>query len=291
MATPLYDALVTKVRDWSNKKEVATIPDSVIQDCLRYSADECYRLLRVPPLEFSAQYTISADNNNNNDNVSIIEMPSDMTEFIYLRDLPEVAGNYAKVYNQITDSRTFLDPYAENYCRWSWMWKEDSIWIKPRLSVGDELEICYYRRLPALDALFTVTPNNYQLGVIDANQLYLNLVVSGGTNLYFAGVGSLERVFATSAEATVYGVSIGQPTVTTKMYEGKEAPNWLRDSNERLLIWGALYHVGAYLFDDIMERRYEKKFIENIASLNNEEKFRRAKGGNVQVNVNTNGLI
>jgi len=37
MATPRYDALVAKVRDWSNKPEVNTIPDSVIQDCLSYS--------------------------------------------------------------------------------------------------------------------------------------------------------------------------------------------------------------------------------------------------------------
>jgi hypothetical protein len=40
-----------------------------------------------------------------------------------------------------------------------------------------------------------------------------------------------------------------------------------------------------------MEQRYEKKFAENVFSLNKEEKWRRASGGNVQVNFNTNGLI
>jgi hypothetical protein len=40
-----------------------------------------------------------------------------------------------------------------------------------------------------------------------------------------------------------------------------------------------------------MEARYEKKFLEDIFSLNKEEKFRRASGGNVAINVNTNGLI
>jgi hypothetical protein len=40
-----------------------------------------------------------------------------------------------------------------------------------------------------------------------------------------------------------------------------------------------------------MELRYEKKFTENVFSLNKEEKWRRASGGNVQVNFNTQGLI
>jgi hypothetical protein len=67
--------------------------------------------------------------------------------------------------------------------------------------------------------------------------------------------------------------------------------NWLRDQNERLLIWGALYNLGAYLFDDKMEQRYKERFTENVFSLNKEEKWRRASGGNVQINFNTNGLI
>ena len=75
------------------------------------------------------------------------------------------------------------------------------------------------------------------------------------------------------------------------MYIGKEVDNWLRDQNERLLAWGALYGLGAYLFDDKMEQRYAGKFQENIESLNKEEKWRRSLGRNVQINFNTNGLI
>jgi hypothetical protein len=40
-----------------------------------------------------------------------------------------------------------------------------------------------------------------------------------------------------------------------------------------------------------MEQRYQMKFTENIFSLNKEEKWRRASGGNVQTNFNTGGLI
>ena len=63
MPTPRYDALVDKVRDWSNKPEVNTIPNSVIQDCLGYSADECYRTLRIPPLEATVTYTVESTDN------------------------------------------------------------------------------------------------------------------------------------------------------------------------------------------------------------------------------------
>ena len=63
MATPRFDALVAKVRDWSNKPEVNTIPDSVIQSCLSYAADESYRLLRIPPLEETVIYTITSQDN------------------------------------------------------------------------------------------------------------------------------------------------------------------------------------------------------------------------------------
>ena len=58
MATPRFDALVAKVRDWSNKPEVNTIPDSVIQSCLSYAADEAYRLLRIPPLEETGKVVV-----------------------------------------------------------------------------------------------------------------------------------------------------------------------------------------------------------------------------------------
>lgn len=299
MPTPLYDGLVKKVRDWSNRKEVATIPTSVIQDCLGYSADESYRLLRVPPLEGIATYTIVASDNDNESVVgypnstkyTTIPIPADLTEFIYIRQKASSGNQLGEVFNEVTDARTFFDAYAEKYSRFNWMYLDGKVFIHPQLEVDTVLEVHYYRRLPDLDALYSVVPVNYVLGTLDANQLYLTLVMSGGTNLYFAGAGGKQQVFASLAEAQVYANTQPITTVTTKMYEGKEAPNWLRDQNERTLIFGALYHVGAYLFDDNMEARYEKKFMENIASLNKEEKFRKARGGNVRQSFNSGGLI
>jgi len=289
MATPLYDALVAKVRDWSNKPEVSTIPNSVIQDCLKYSADEAYRLLRIPPLEEIVTYTVEASDNigeeNSGTSYTTFNIPEDLTQFIYVRTL-ESATNQSKMFNEITDKRSFFDPYAESYSSNRWIWQEGKIYIKPQLEVGTILEIHYYKRLPSLNAVYNVVPLNYLVSLSDELQPYLDLVVSGGTNLYFSTSGGVTRVFSTSEEAASY-----DSTVTAKMYVGKEVSNWLRDQNERLVIWGALYNLGAYIFDDSMEKRYQMKFMEGIESLNKEERWRRSLGGNVQINVNTNGLI
>jgi len=304
MATPRYDALVDKVRDWSNKPEVNTIPDSVIQDCLGYSADECYRTLRIPPLEATVTYTVESTDNVGDSSAGLpygnaytsFDIPEDLIQFIYVRTLAQdnigtsystYPSNVSKVFNEVTDSRTFFDLYSEKYSVYNWMWKDGKIFIHPQLAVGAIVEISYYRRLPALNATYSVIPVNYVIGLSDAAQPYLTLTgVNTDTPLYFSTSAGVQRVFATSAEAAAYN-----PTVTTKYYVGNEVNNWLRDENERLLIWGALYNLGSYLFDEKMEQRYEKKFAENVFSLNKEEKWRRASGGNVQVNFNTNGLI
>jgi hypothetical protein len=303
MATPRYDALVDKVRDWSNKPEVNTIPDSVIEDCLDYSADECYRLLRIPPLEEVVRYTVTADDNLGENSAGLpygnaytsFYIPEDLTQFVYIRTIAQdnigtsystFPSNVSKVFNEITDKRTFFDLYSEKYSVYNWMWEKNKIYIHPQLAVGAIVEIHYYKRLPALNAVYNVSPINYIISLSDANQPYLELVVSGGTNLYFSTKDGVTKCFSTIEAATAYNTP-----VTTKMYTGKEVPNWLRDQNERMLIWGALYNLGAYLFDEKMEQRYQGKFLENISSVNSEEKFRRASGGNVQINFNTNGLI
>jgi hypothetical protein len=304
MSTPKFDALVAKVRDWSNKPEVQTIPDSVIQDCLSYSADECYRQLRIPPLESSVIYTVTANDNVGENSAGLpygnaytsFVIPEDLTQFVFVRTVAQnnmgttystYPSNVSKVFNEVTDKRTFFDLYGEKYSVYNWMWKEDKIYIHPQLAVGAQLEIHYYKRLPALDALYSVVPVNYLIGLADSAQPYLTLTgVTTDTPLYFSTAAGVTKCFATLAEATAYN-----PTVTTKYYIGKEVSNWLRDSNERLVVWGGLYNLGAYLFDQTMEQRYEKRFTETLLSMNKEEKWRRASGGNVQVNFNTNGLI
>lgn len=304
MATPVYDALVAKVRDWANKPSSSTIPDSVIESCLSYSADECYRNLRIPPLEFTTRYTVVAADNSGENSAGLpygnaftsFVIPDDLTQFNYVRTVASdnvnvtpyatYPSNVSKVFNEITDKRTFFDLYGEKYSVYNWMWMDNKVYIHPQLAVGAQVEINYYRRLPALDALYDVTPTNYVIGLQDASQLYLTLGTASDTPLYFSGTGTAERCFDNLQEATLYNTP-----VTTKYYIGKEAPNWLKDENERLVLWGALSNLGGYLFDDKMEARYKARFDESINSLNKEEKWRRASGGNVQMNFNSGGLF
>ena len=294
MATPLYDALVAKVRDWANKPEAATIPTSVIQSCLAYGADDIYEVLRTPPFEVTQRYTVTSAENDSpdDDNVSIIPIPADLSEFILIRTVGADNPQNNVVFNEVTDKRTFFDQYAEYYSRFRWMWAESNIYITPRLEEGAELDIHYYRMLPELNALYDVDAVNYVVGnATHADQPYMTVDPSG-EELWFVAIGGLYvAAFDTEAEADAYIVLNPTGTKSSEDFIGNEAAHWLRDTDEQLLIWAALKHVAAYLDDAKMEARYEKKMNDKIERLNREEKFRRARGGNIQVNVNANGLI
>lgn len=289
MATPQYDALKVKVRDWSNRREIATVPESIIEDCIRYGNDDIYRVLRIPQLEYTATFTVDADNSLEQA-YSEFDVPEDLIEFIYLAKRDSDNNKVIGIYNQVNDVRTFLDPYAEQYNRFRYVWKDLKFLVNPKLEVGDKLELHYYRRLGQPDALYRIVPINYSFDYADEDQPLLEVVVSGGTNMYRVEGGTTDAIFATSAEATAYALTNGGAT-SVSMYAGREAWNWLRDANERLCIFSALRHVGAYLRDDAMEKKFEETTNKTISELNREEKFRRAKGGNVQVNVNTGGMI
>lgn len=72
---------------------------------------------------------------------------------------------------------------------------------------------------------------------------------------------------------------------------GTLVPNWLRDSNERVLIYGALAQIFGYVQEDDQAAKYLQAFNAEIAELNDEDAKRNASGGNLQVNFNGRGLI
>lgn len=162
--------------------------------------------------------------------------------------------------------------------------------VHPKLNVGDTLELHYYRRLGQMDALYSVVPENYNNNYPDNDQPLLSPVVASGIFLYLAGAGSLRQAFLTSSEAAVYATVVGG-SVSAQMYQGKEAWNWLRDAHERIILVATLRHVGAYLMDTELETKSEQQLMTIIEKLNREDKFRKAKGGNLQINVNTGGMI
>jgi hypothetical protein len=161
-----YSNFVDNIRAWANK-DSDVLSDAVIQDAMSYAADTAYKLLKVPALEATATYTVIADDDvaANNSEVYIdsssdnqkfvrLRIPNDLTSFIHLRI--KDSNNASKkgvVFNEKTDVRTFFDMYADRYSGFYWSRQVGSILAAVDITVGDEFELFYYRRLPALDAL------------------------------------------------------------------------------------------------------------------------------------------
>lgn len=273
----LYDALVAKVRDWSNR-DAETLADGIIQDALRYAADQAYRELRIPSLEATATYTIT----NAQDGTNSLTIPDDLSEFISLRRTSgtgissssgQTLGNHGNtiVYNEKLDYRTFSDNTAFATDLYRWTRRQNQIMVAPALMEDEVYELFYYRRLPALNARYSVTATNGNAGRLVAptgTQVGTNIFFDEDTNTYYD-----------SADDVPAGAM-----VTTVMRIGNEAPNWLRDEQEKVLLWGSLYHIFDYLGEDQMAQKYLQKFTLEIERLNNEENHRKASGGNVQQN-------
>ena len=290
-----YTELVNKVRDWANRDE-QVISDTVIQDCLKYAADKAYRSLRIPPLENVATYdkaTLEAATttaNSNNLSITEIKLPFDLIEFIQIREL-DTAGTTTRVFNEKLDIRTFNDGNAEKYTGFNyWARQQNVIYLSPGFGNGvgnspNSIELYYYRRLPALSAVYSVTVLNYNAG-------FLTTTGAG------AGIANSKQLYFNSATgSTAYASNVdavaADPagTITNAYYIGNPVPNWLRDDNERVLLMGALAEVFAYVQEDDQARKYLELFKSEIVELNDENAKRNASGGNLQVNFNGRGLI
>ena len=119
--------------------------------------------------------------------------------------------------------------------------------------VANSIELLYYRRLPALDAKYAVTVLNYKAGF---------LTTSGGTTALHFVNGDTTNAYATATEATA--ADTGGAGTNSANYIGTEVPNWLRDQNERILLYGALVEVFAYVQDDQQAAKYKLMFDNEI---------------------------
>lgn len=352
-----YQALVAKVRDWSNR-DAATLPDSIVEDAIRYAEDHAYRNLRIPPLENTMIYTITQAFVDADSNRQRLKVPTDLSEFISFRSLtlpatPSIfAERRTRVYNQKADYRTFNDYTALEYDYFRWTRSGNDILIHPSYEVGQQYELFYYRRLPALWALFDVNATNWRASRLDWfenpvttndpstpwSEVTMQLWFPTGTATNVAPpVNATTQVspvsntvqlrYAPSADFSVTPAnwqanrltridnddmregsailwfptgtnpSVDNPpqpttntvptTVTTTVplnFRGKESPNWLRDDQEKLIIWGALSFIFGYLGEDAMQQKYLGMFTNEIQELNDEEGKRRTSGGNLQQN-------
>ena len=289
---PTYANFTALVRDWSNK-DSSVLSDTRIQDCLRYAADKCYRNLRVAALENTITYNSTALEaattaaNTFLPSQTDLTLPTDLIEFIQIREI-DSAGRTCRVFNEKTDLRTFNDWSALKTSYIGYFSRQgNTLLLAPgfgqanSLSTADKIELHYYRRLPALNALYDVTPANYAAGFLTQDN-------AAAVSLFFVN-GDTNTAYATQSEATA--ADTGNAGTNNAKYKGNEAANWLRDENERVLLMGALAEVFYYLQDDDQGVKYKKLFDQEIFELNDEDSKRNAAGGNVQVNFSGRGLI
>lgn len=337
MAT--YTDLVKMVRDWANREETV-LPDSIIQSSLRYSADEAYRHLEIPPLEFSQYFVVhngtpttyctkstegvyavatsyiikdaQLDTNDTNPGISnaTFAVPQDTVSFIVLRSMgsinrPEIGAtvgavtvtdinqnNFAiittagipsvnnhsayrdTVYNETVDTKTFYDYNDSTHNSGYFTRKGSKILIAGELlNTGDTLELFYYRRLAALDAR-QIVPSTVTLAQAQADPDTYDVKTQA------------EYDALTFLEKRTY-----QPLSGSHVRYVTEVGNWLKDQNERVLLFGALHRCFDYLQEDQQSEKYKARFAEAIMELNNEEKKRKLSAGQSHVSFDARGLI
>jgi len=371
--TPKYEAFVDKIQKWANK-DLTVLTDDIVKDCMKYAADNVYRRLRVTALEQTVTYSktqleaATTSSNNTASSKTELTIPADLTEFIQVREIDN-DGRTCRVFNEKTDLRTFNDVYAEKTQASYWSRVGNVLIYSPGFNSGftaftpTKAELHYYKRLPALNALYDVTPANFTAGynvtadgttylynvtasppvkyathaeavTADADKITGTFPASGSghssievtfadvatankcvSNMELSGTGiSLNTV--TGAPPKINTVANGSTTskknitlqnaneaqtfsgqtvtfsaTTSTKYIGTEVAHWLRDENEKLLLYGSLAESFYYLQDDEQAQKYKQLFMEEMLQLNDEDNKRGASGGNIQINFNGRGLI
>ena len=287
------NSLVWLVRQWANR-DTQALPDTIIMDSIRYAVDKAYRHLRIPPLEHTVRYTAdmltdaSRGQGNVYQSLTALAVPSDLVEFIQIRgvDSNELT---TRVFNEKSDIRSYWDLNNRHYNQSAfWSRQGDQILLTPafgEVAVGyyggfNTPEVCielyYYRRLPALNATFNETFHNWLVGTGEWTE---------GTT------GNPGDVFAPIASDTDAQNLARWNSKPAGFWTGFEVPNWFRDENERIALYGALAECFAYLQEDDQAGKYTQLMMKEIEELNEEDRIRDASGGNVQVQYNARGLI
>ena len=291
------------LRDWANR-DSNVLNSGVIARCLDWSADECYRTLRVPTLELTRTLVLSAsqvehrDETNFGANLATFPVPADYIESIYISRVMDAQGNPVNtVFNHRVDNRTIIDSDAD-VLRNSFTRVGNEFQLFGDVEVGDTIRVHYYRRLPALDATYVINAANFN-SQSSAEQFFSypsgNIPAGTGTEnqsgVYLPStITNTSQIVYTGTNATVATDTFtsGQRFLALT---AKEAAHWLRDDNERILVFGAMMEVFNFLDEPESFARYQQRFYKEIEDLNAQERRRDAMGGNVQVSYNGGGLL
>ena len=177
------------ILDWANRDDDA-LPRAIRRDVLRWAADQCYSLLKVPPLELTRTFTITENDFAEdpaafNGRELIMPVPTDLIQVVYIR-----SNRNSCVFEEKLDNRTFFQREAEKKSSAWWTRVGNNFHLQTigyGLRVGDEITIHYYRRLPAMDARYRVTAASFNAQQM-AGQLMVEEAVQDGSvgmPLYF----------------------------------------------------------------------------------------------------------
>lgn len=286
MAT--YTNLVTKVRDWANR-DTSVLPEAVVESAIKYAADFAYSKLMISELEYIKSYVVRGatplvyckeasagvytivsvndiedsiiDEDLSNPNVinTSFSVPSDAISYIYLRTTgtvkrPEVGG----VVGGVTVTSDNQDTYAV---------------------------------LKADNTIATTPLSFYQEGLFDERLDSRGFYDHNDTEAY-------TNYFTQKADTIIASGNIEKGQVLELLYY-RELPditsdsnsNWLRDDNERVILFGALHNVFDYLQEDQQALKYKARNLESIQELNSEDKRKRLSGGDSYVRYSGHGLL
>ena len=268
-----YEELRDKLLSWSNRDAevfgsivpLTTVSDTSfvnadgtnwsraeaqLYDFLKYAADKAYRTLRIPVLEKVYRITITADHVTN----KCFGIPADLTEFISITKIGQLQDN--GVINQLVCPVVYNEKVDYRTYRDPLAHKNTAYhWTRQRGNI-----------------LF----DDFGLAVNDVFELY-----------YY---GRLTSLHATYPTGTIIPAPTDDDPDATRDISGMEIPNWLRDENERIVLFGGLSEAFSYLGEDDMQAKYLQMFQQEIDELNREETMRTASGGNTQIQYSS-GLI
>ena len=301
-----YSTMITLVRDWSNR-DSSVVHDDIISRSLTWAADRVYRELRIPPLEYTAEFDIEASDIEQVLYRGLqylkLPIPENMIEPIYIRKV-----NDGTTYNSRIDRRTIFDETADRYLD-SYTQIGSNYELLGSFQTGQVIEIHYYRRLPALNETYQFLPENFGMDYLrpiaasSGPPPVVSTFATGLTaNIQVAGADATDALYfptgTTEAQIVAYQPAIsdirtsydGDHTVGMR-FTSLEVQHWLRDENERMLIYGALQEVFNYLDEPETMARYAGLFNEEIMKLNQEQMKRMASGGNLRVSYSARGYL
>jgi len=208
---------------------------------------------------------------------------NDLIEIVTVNELAQTTSGFSTtedntvVYDNKSDYRSFMSDDANQYSYYRWTRQADKIIVHPAFAKGDKFELYYYSDGSTLGTDYDVTAANFSLGYLTYSE------TATSEYLYF------KSTVTTPDPVTDTASNLSSATYNTiKYFDGNEKPHYLRDNQERLLLYIALTFINDYLGEDTQASKYETKSAQLIQRINNAEVFKQSSGGNVRMNFKSN---